>query len=109
MAHRRTASLARSRAFCPPQELIRAGALEALLALVQAAPVGASGEAANLLKIALFSRGNLCSHRACRAHLAALGLRAAVAPLAASPDGATAKYAVRVLAKLGPAAAADAR
>ncbi len=88
-------------------ELVRAGALEALLALVRDAPPPGAGpaaaEAQNPLKIALFSLGNLCSHAACRAHLAHLGLRAAVAPLAASPDGATAKYAVRVLAKLGPA------
>jgi hypothetical protein len=95
------------------QELIRAGALEALLGLVVDAPppssgsAGGGGEGQNPLKIALFSLGNLCSHGACRAHLASLGVRAAVAPLASSPDGATAKYAVRVLAKLGPAAAAE--
>jgi fused-like protein len=94
------------------QELIRAGALEALLGLVVDAPPPSSaaaggGEGQNPLKIALFSLGNLCSHGACRAHLASLGVRAAVAPLASSPDGATAKYAVRVLAKLGPAAAAE--
>jgi hypothetical protein len=88
---------------CP--ELVRVGALEALLALVSDAPPGAAsgaGEGQNPLKISLFSLGNLCSHAACRAHLAALGLRAAVAPLAQSPDSATAKYASRVLAKLGP-------
>jgi len=90
---------------CP--ELVRAGALEALLALVQDAPPGAAqgvGDGQNPLKISLFSLGNLCSHAACRAHLAALGLREAVQPLAVSPDGATAKYAQRVLQKLGPPA-----
>ena len=67
---------------CP--ELVRCGALEALLALVSDAPPGAAagvGDGQNPLKIGLFSLGNLCSHGACRAHLAALGLRAAVAPL----------------------------
>jgi hypothetical protein len=99
-------------AVCTVQELIRAGALEALLSLVcDAPPAGGAGggEGQNPLKIALFSLGNLCSHSACRAHLAALGLRAAVAPLAGSADGATAKYAVRVLAKLGPASSAAAQ
>lgn len=61
---------------------------------------GSAGDGQSPLKIALFSLGNLCTHRECRERLLALGFEAKVAALAKSPDAAVRKYVARIQGKI---------
>ena len=98
-------------------DLIRAGALERLVELAtgpeaaaEAAGSGgdggggggdkSGGDGQSPLKIALFSLGNLCTHRECRELLLAQGFELKVEALAGSPDAAIRKYVARVLSKI---------
>ena len=97
--------------------MIRAGALERLVELAtgpeaaaEAAGSGgdggggggdkSGGDGQSPLKIALFSLGNLCTHRECRELLLAQGFELKVEALAGSPDAAIRKYVARVLSKI---------
>ncbi|GLI63648.1 hypothetical protein VaNZ11_006646 [Volvox africanus] len=94
-------------------ELIRAGALRALLdtALSPERPPtgaaagrgGASGGAdagGSPVKIALFSLGNMCAHRECRESLIALGVQDVIRRLSSNPDPTQQKYLQRIQQKL---------
>lgn len=89
-------------------ELVGAGALTALLEVVQradppATTSTAAPEANGSLQIALFSLGNLCAHPECASALQAAGLEETVAALVAGPwgtDPVVHKYAGRVWQKL---------
>ncbi|GIM09257.1 hypothetical protein Vretimale_13139, partial [Volvox reticuliferus] len=94
-------------------ELIRAGALRALLdtALSPERPPtgaaagrgGASGGAdagGSPVKIALFSLGNMCAHRECRESLIALGVQDVIRRLSSNPDQTQQKYLQRIQQKL---------
>ena len=103
-------------------ELVRAGALQALLATVAGPPPGSSAAAgggpqqlhpvpaaaaaaaaadgASPVKIALFSIGNMCAHRECREALVALGLKDVLRSLSGASDPVLQKYLARVQAKL---------
>ncbi|KAK3259023.1 hypothetical protein CYMTET_31958 [Cymbomonas tetramitiformis] len=99
-------------------ELVVSGALEALLNTVTTSPeatgapppasAGSStgtGEGQSPLKIALFSLGNMCTHRECREKLLALNFREIVGSLASSPDQVVKKYIARIQSKLQAAGA----
>lgn len=99
-------------------DLVAAGALEALMRLcspdgeatgvvgdVRApSPSGAAADGQNPMKIALFSLGNLCTHRVCREQLLALGFREQISSLRNSADATVAKYVLRIEGKLNAAA-----
>ncbi|KAG2425226.1 hypothetical protein HYH02_015053 [Chlamydomonas schloesseri] len=93
-------------------ELIRAGALRALLDTAlqperppaPAGPGGRGGGGADAggspVKIALFSLGNMCAHRECRESLLALGVQDVIRRLSSSPDPTQQKYLQRIQQKL---------
>ncbi|KAG2431488.1 hypothetical protein HXX76_009502 [Chlamydomonas incerta] len=93
-------------------ELIRAGALRALLDTSlqperpppPAGPGGRGGGGADAggspVKIALFSLGNMCAHRECRESLLALGVQDVIRRLSSSPDPTQQKYLQRIQQKL---------
>ncbi|KAG2493565.1 hypothetical protein HYH03_008379, partial [Edaphochlamys debaryana] len=91
-------------------ELIRAGALRALLetatAPERAPPPGAKGGGGGAdaggspVKIALFSLGNMCAHRECRESLLALGVQDVIRRLSSNPDPTQQKYLQRIQQKL---------
>jgi fused-like protein len=88
-------------------QLVESRALEALLRTITTAPepggagtASGGGEGQSPLKIALFSLGNMCTHRDCRERLLQLDFRAVVAQLAASPDAVVQKYVARIQSKL---------
>jgi hypothetical protein len=92
---------------CLPQ----AGALRALLhtAATPEAPApggrsssggGGGGESGSPVKIALFSLGNMATHRECREVLLQLGIREVLRNLASSPDPTLQRYIARVQQKL---------
>jgi fused-like protein len=93
-------------------DLVSAKALEALMELATsptalaeagggASPRGGGGnDGQSPLKIALFSLGNLCTHRECRERLLALGFEGKVAALANSPDASVRKYVARIQGKI---------
>lgn len=87
-------------------DMMAAGALQALLALVAKASQGAP-EAASSMQIAMFSLGNVAAHRECADALMALGVLNVVAKVeAASTDPTTKKYVNRIRQKLGAHAGA---
>ncbi|GLC39018.1 hypothetical protein PLESTM_000827500 [Pleodorina starrii] len=94
-------------------ELIRAGALRALLDTAlspERPPSGAAGgrggagggadAGGSPVKIALFSLGNMCAHRECRESLIALGVQDVIRRLGANPDPTQQKYLQRIQQKL---------
>ncbi|GFR42822.1 hypothetical protein Agub_g3779, partial [Astrephomene gubernaculifera] len=93
-------------------ELIRAGALRALLDTAlsperPAGPAGGKGGAGggadaggSPVKIALFSLGNMCAHRECRETLIALGVQDVIRRLSTNPDPTQQKYLQRIQQKL---------
>ena len=98
-------------------DLIRAGALEALVELAtggyDAGAGGAKkgdgsgggggaggGESQSPVKIALFSLGNLCAHADCRAKLLALGFERKIAALADAEDASVRRYVARIEGKI---------
>jgi hypothetical protein len=89
--------------------LPQAGALRALLhtAATPEAPApggrsssGGGGESGSPVKIALFSLGNMATHRECRDVLLQLGIREVLRNLASSPDPTLQRYIARVQQKL---------
>jgi fused-like protein len=98
-------------------DLIRAGALEALVELATdgydagsggakkgdgsgGGGGGAGGESQSPVKIALFSLGNLCAHADCRAKLLALGFERKIAALADAEDASVRRYVARIEGKI---------
>lgn len=84
-------------------QLVEAKALEALLRTItmpEGTSGGGGGEGQSPLKIALFSLGNMCTHRDCRERLLQLNFREVVAELATSPDGVVQKYVARIQSKI---------
>ena len=59
-----------------------------------------AGDGQSPLKIALFSLGNLCTHRECREQLLAQGFEQKIAAMAGSPDPSVAKYVARIQNKI---------
>lgn len=86
------------------QDLIRYGALTQLLEVV----AGDKGPSQSPRQVALFSIGNLCVFPACREEFERKGIRMVIEPLLVSTrqhhrDSQVAKYANRILQKLGSA------
>ena len=98
-------------------DLIRAGALEALVELATGGydagaggakkgdgsgggGGGGGGESQSPVKIALFSLGNLCAHADCRAKLLALGFERKIAALADAEDASVRRYVARIEGKI---------
>jgi hypothetical protein len=97
-------------------DLIRAGALEALVELAtdgydagsggakkgdgSGGGGGGAGESQSPVKIALFSLGNLCAHADCRAKLLALGFERKIAALADAEDASVRRYVARIEGKI---------
>ena len=93
-------------------DLVRAGALEALVELATGAATDGSGagagtgggaDAQSPVKIALFSLGNLCTHEECRERLLSLGFETRVDALADSGDPAVRRYVARIQGKIAAA------
>mmetsp|Transcript_10638 Transcript_10638/g.20114 ORF Transcript_10638/g.20114 Transcript_10638/m.20114 type:complete len:1090 (+) Transcript_10638:312-3581(+) len=94
------------------RELVASGCLEALLRIISAPETGGSAggggaEGQSPLKIALFSLGNMCTHRECRERLLQLGFKKIVASLSKSSDAVVQKYVARIQSKLQAAGAAE--
>ena len=93
-------------------DLVRAGALEALVELATGAATdgsragagtGGGADAQSPVKIALFSLGNLCTHEECRERLLSLGFETRVDALADSGDPAVRRYVARIQGKIAAA------
>ncbi|KAJ9526297.1 hypothetical protein QJQ45_009792 [Haematococcus lacustris] len=104
-------------------ELIRAGALHALLDTAQSQDEGAQGQSmgstagsnaaapgdgGSPVSIALFSLGNMCAHRECREALLAANINMTIKRLSANPNPTVQKYLQRIQTKLQTASTAAA-
>mmetsp|Transcript_35208 Transcript_35208/g.48864 ORF Transcript_35208/g.48864 Transcript_35208/m.48864 type:complete len:493 (+) Transcript_35208:442-1920(+) len=90
------------------RELVTAGALESLMKTIstpESSSTSSSGEGQSPLKIALFSLGNMCTHRECRERLLQLGFRDMITGLSTSKDDTVQKYVARIQSKLQAAGA----
>lgn len=97
-------------------ELIKAGALRALLetASTPERPAssskaslattqsmgGTAGDGGSPVKIALFSLGNMCAHKECRDALLGLGVTEVIKKLSSNPEPTMQKYLQRIQSKL---------
>jgi len=81
-------------------EMLRFGAIEALLRIIEEGMQGKSQQASSAFQIALFSLGNLAAHKKCQETFEELRIADLMLEIEDSKNSTAAKYAHRVLTKM---------